>query len=131
MPVHILISPCALTGVVRVVERNDGGVLYLVDGKFFTVGKLTRPFAPVVPIALILIRRILVVAASGDRFIPGHLGGLGEGRNNKGRGDDNFTEHLSIDFNIIYIYSLICIMLYISWIAILIFIYILSQFAKK
>ena len=95
--VLVLLFPSALGGVLGIEEGNDGSGLDLLKAQLLTVGELSSPLAAVILGALLLVGCFFVIAASGVRLVPGHLGSLGECSNNEGSGNEELSNHFSRD----------------------------------
>ena len=93
LSVLVLLFPSALRLIVGIEEGNDGGGLDLLKAQRFSVGELSSPLTAVVLGALLLVGCIFVLAASGVRLVPGHLGSLCECSNNEGSGNDELSNH--------------------------------------
>ena len=93
LSVLVLLFPSALRLIVGIEEGNDRGGLDLLKAQRFSVGELSSPLTAVVLGALLLVGCIFVLAASGVRLVPGHLGSLCECSNNEGSGNDELSNH--------------------------------------
>ena len=93
LSVLVLLFPSALGLIVGIEEGNDRGGLDLLKAQRLSVGELSSPLAAVVLGALLLVGCIFVLAASGVRLVPGHLGSLCECSNDEGCGNDELSNH--------------------------------------
>ena len=91
--VLVLLFPSALGGVLGIEEGNDGCGLDLLKAQLLTVCELSSPLAAVVLGALLLVVCFFVIAASGERLVPGHLGCLGKCSSNEGCGNEELSNN--------------------------------------